>query len=117
MIPITFNSPNLKNARKNLRKTSTDAENKLWKFLRNKALGQRFYRQFGIEYFVVDFCCWQKKLIIEVDGEIHDQKATAERDFERQSFLASLGFKFLRFKNQEVLENISGVLAEIRRWV
>jgi len=54
---IIYNPHGLKNARRNLRKISTEAENKLWKFLRNKFLGQRFYRQFGIEHFVVDFCC------------------------------------------------------------
>jgi len=113
-LPIIYNPRGLKNARRNLRKISTEAENKLWKFLRNKFLGQRFYRQFGIEHFVVDFCCWQKKLIIEVDGEVHDQPEIIERDKERQDFLESIGFKVLRFKNSEVINDLEKVLNKIK---
>jgi len=114
---IIYNPPQLKSARKNLRKNSTEAESKLWQYLKNKALGEKFYRQFGIEHFIVDFCCWQKKLVIEIDGNIHNEPEIIKQDQQRQIFLESKGFKILRFKNEEILQNIYHVLEEIKHFI
>lgn len=114
---IIYNPTQLKKVRQNLRKLSTEAEKKLWQYLKNKSLGEKFYRQFGIEHFIVDFCCWQKKLVIEIDGNIHNDSEIIKQDKQRQEFLEKLGFKILRFKNEEVLQNTHSVLDEIKRFL
>ncbi len=78
-------------------------------------LNLKFRRQHTIDRFIVDFICNQAQLIIEVDGEIHDY--TQEEDAIRQEFLESQGLRVIRFRNEEVLGNIDGVLEEIARWV
>jgi len=112
---VTYNFPKFKDDRRRLRKDCTEAEKILWNQLRNKRLGEKFYRQFGIENFIVDFCCWGRKLIIELDGEIHDQKDIAEHDQFRQDNLEALNFKIIRFKNKEILNNINSVLEKIKK--
>jgi len=114
---IIYNPPQLKNARKNLRINSTEAERKFWQHLKNKALGEKFYRQFGIEHFIVDFYCWRKKLIIEIDGNVHNEPEIAKQDRHRQVFLENKGFKILRFKNEEILQNIYRVIDEVRKFL
>ncbi len=99
-------------AARSLRKTSTDAEKVLWRHLRRKQLvGFKFRRQQPVDNFVVDFVCFEKRIIIEVDGGQH----SAERDFERDSYLIKYGFKVLRFWSNDVLKNIEGVSEEIMK--
>ncbi len=106
----------LKPLARQMRCEPTPAENKLWQRLRNKQLlNLKFRRQHTIDRFIVDFICNQAQLIIEVDGEIHDY--TQEEDAIRQEFLESQGLRVIRFRNEEVLGNIDGVLEEIARWV
>ena len=96
-----------------LRRSSTDAENLLWKHLRRKQfIGLKFRRQQPIDDYVVDFVCFEKRIVIEVDGGQH----SIERDAERENYLARDGFKILRFWNNEVLQNIEGVLEEIMKY-
>ncbi len=95
---------------KALRRTSTDVENLLWKQLRNKRLaGLKFRRQQPIDNYIVDFGCFEKRVVIEVDGGQH----TTEKDAERDDYLIRNGFKILRFWNNEVLQTIEGVMEEI----
>lgn len=90
----------------------TPAEEKLWQKLRNKQLlGFKFRRQHSIDRFIVDFYCGQANLIIEVDGSIHEY--TQMEDAIRQEFLESLGFRVIRFRNEEVLNSLEGVLEKI----
>jgi very-short-patch-repair endonuclease len=92
-----------------LRKNATDAENRMWYFLRNRRLnGLKFNRQYIIEPYIVDFVCRDKNLIIEIDGAQHAENI--EYDLERTSFLKSNGYKVLRFWNNEVMHNINAVL-------
>jgi len=98
-------------ARQN-RKNPTEAEEKLWEALRNHAIGSRFRRQHAIGSFIVDFVCIDKKLIIEVDGPIHEQQK--REDEERTSFLNSEGFQVMRFANHEVLNDLQTVLEKIK---
>jgi very-short-patch-repair endonuclease len=98
---------------KTLRKKSTDAENVLWKQLRRKQLeGLKFRRQQPIDNYVVDFVCFEKRIVIEVDGGQHSIER--DKDSERDNYLVINGFKVLRFWNNEVLQNIEGVLEMIR---
>ena len=100
-----------RNAR-NLRKNMTNAERLLWSQLRFKQLnGQKFRRQHTIGNYIVDFVCIERKLIIELDGSQHfDIKFYDER---RTAALGRLGYKVLRFWDNEVFENLSGVMAII----
>jgi very-short-patch-repair endonuclease len=97
---------------KNLRKRSTDAERHLWKHLRTKQIeGLKFRRQEPIGSYIVDFVCFDKRVIIEADGGQHSVETDANRD----AWLSSQGFKVLRFWNHDVLMNIEGVLEVIRK--
>ena len=111
-----------------LRQTMTDAEQMLWKELRNrKFLGLKFVRQHPLiyqvinnqpRYFIADFACYEKRLIIEVDGEIHDFQK--EDDEHREDILKSLDFNILRIKNDEtkdmekVFKKISVFIDELK---
>jgi very-short-patch-repair endonuclease len=96
-----------------LRTSSTDVENLLWRQLRRKELaGLKFRRQQPIDNYVVDFACFEKRVVIEVDGGRHASER--DKDAERDEYLIGNGFKVLRFWNNEVLQNIDGVLEVIR---
>ncbi len=104
---------NLKTIAKELRKRSTDAEKLLWKYLRLEQLeGLKFRRQQPIDNYIVDFVCFEKRIIIEVDGGQHSVEK--EKDRERDNYLKKQGFEVLRFWNNEALTNIEGVLEMIR---
>ena len=107
-----------------MRKNPTEAEKKLWRYLRKNNLtpalperkgenadGYHFRRQQIIDRFIVDFVCLSEKLVIEVDGDIHDYKQ--KEDKERTDILRILGFKIIRFKNEEVLSDTDGVIKKI----
>lgn len=90
----------------------TPAEKILWERIRNKQLGVKFRRQHTIETFVPDFVCLSLKLIIEVDGKIHLKKKN--EDEERTKYLELLGYKVIRFNNEEVENNIEKVIERIK---
>ena len=101
----------IKHAR-NLRTNQTDAETRLWQHLRNRGLnGHKFRRQVAIDPFIADFLCAEAKLIVELDGGQHD--ANAEADARRTAYLEHLGYRVLRFWNNDVLTNTEGVLEVI----
>ncbi len=103
----------LLNRAKEMRKNPTEAEQKMWEALRAKKIDAKFRRQHPIDNYIVDFVCLAKKLIIEIDGEIHQFQK--EKDEERQSVLEQkLGYKLLRFTNDEVTNSLSKVLNEIK---
>ncbi|MCF8303029.1 MAG: endonuclease domain-containing protein [Bacteroidales bacterium] len=96
-----------------LRKNMTMPEKILWERLRKNQLGVRFKAQHPIDRFIVDFYCHKLKLVIEIDGGIHKQKR--EYDIGRAAEINKYDIKILRFKNEEVIENIDCVLNEIRK--
>jgi very-short-patch-repair endonuclease len=99
---------------RDLRKRQTPAEKVLWRTLRDKRLaGLKFRRQFPIDPFVADFCCWEIRLIVELDGGIHAEAQQAARDKERDAFLRAAGFTILRFPNERVFGDAAGVIGEI----
>lgn len=97
---------------KQLRKEMTDTERGLWQALRGKQLdGQRFRRQAVIGPYIADFVCLEKRLIVEVDGGQHQEAAAY--DARRDEYLRVRGYQVLRFWNNEVNENLVGVLETI----
>jgi very-short-patch-repair endonuclease len=98
------------------RNKPTEAEKELWKHLRMHRLhGLSFRRQHCIGQFIVDFYCKKLKLVIEVDGEIHQYQV--EEDEIRQEYLESLELKVLRFPNNTVLNNIEEVIRKIELYL
>ena len=95
-----------------LRERQTQAEALLWQVLRSRRLcGLKFRRQFPIEPFIVDFACVAHQLIIEIDGGYHDR--IYERDQSRQERLEAAGWQVVRFRNEDVLENVESVAIAI----
>ena len=93
----------------------TDAERLLWEHIRAKQLSVKFNRQHIIGDFIVDFVCIEKGLVIEVDGGYHSEYGQIEKDELRTERLKDLGFHVIRFKNEDVLGDISGVLNIIKK--
>ena len=109
------NLPFNKELRQQLRRDSTSCERILWRKLSKKQIdGFRFRRQHGFDIYVMDFYCPQAKLCIEVDGEVHDSLEKRKKDAERTAFLNQCGIKVVRFKNEEIENNIDDVVHKIR---
>src|SRR5688572_17747743 len=98
---------------KQLRKKMTNAEEVLWMHLRKGISGYKFRRQHPIGTYIADFFCHKAKLIIEVDGSVHNNDEIKKNDFIRQSDLEKLGYTILRFTNDEVSKQIETVLNKI----
>ena len=96
-----------------LRMNSTDAERHLWYYLRAHRLGYKFKRQVSIECFIVDFICYEKRLVIELDGGQHQDNQAY--DTRRTAVLSTKGFRVLRFWNHEVLQHTEAVLEVIQQ--
>ena len=105
-----FNLPKYTQRRQDLRKNSTIPEKRVWEKLRKEQLGFKFRRQHGIGHYIVDFYCPERKLVIEIDGESHFTDEGIEYDKIRSDFLNSIGIEILRFTNEEVMNNIEGVI-------
>jgi very-short-patch-repair endonuclease len=108
---------------RDLRRNSTQAENIFWEAVRNRRFcNKKFYRQFPIyfdftgkeSFFVADFYCHEERLVIELDGLIHQYRL--EEDKDRTEIIKYLGIKVLRFKNEEVINDLSKVLEEIKSY-
>ena len=103
---------------KELRNNETDAEKILWEKLRNsKIKGLKFRRQHPINLYIVDFYCHKLKLIIELDGDYHALREQVSKDIERTEALSLMGLEVIRFKNDEVLNDIDSVLLRITSWI
>ncbi len=95
-----------------LRTHMTDAETRMWQALRGKQLaGRKFRRQQPIGPYIVDFVCLETKVIIEIDGGQHAE--AVHYDSRRDAWLESEGFRVLRFWNNDVIQNLEGVLMKI----
>ena len=104
-------NPKTKHHAIKLRKELTPTERKLWVCLRNNQLGVNFRRQHAIGHYITDFCSPNAKLIIELDGSQHlDQ---VEYDQERTEYLKEQGYRVIRFWNNDVMNNIEGVILAI----
>ena len=99
---------------KSLRGNQTDAEWRLWQALRRRRFaGYKFRRQHPLGNYIVDFVCYEKKLIVEADGGQHAEQT--QYDSDRTRWLESQGFKVLRFWNNEILANTESVLEVIHK--
>ena len=109
-----FNKTSEKLKRQELRRNLTKAEAIVWQKLRCKQVENcKFRNQYSVSQFVLDFYSPEIKLGIEIDGESHFQEGAAPYDEERQIFIESTGISFLRFTNNEVYQNLNGVLEVI----
>ena len=103
----------LRNAR-HLRKRGTDAEQRLWRQLRNRQInGYKFRRQVPIGNYIVDFLCKEKRLIVELDGSQHNLRK--EYDQQRTEFFISQGYRVVRYWNNQVQQESEAVLEDILR--
>lgn len=108
------NDPALKNRRRELRRNQTGAEKELWAHLRNKQFYEmKFFRQYSIGPYILDFYCPTIKLAVELDGGQHNQSENKEYDLVRSQYLKSHGIDVIRFWSNEVLLNMEGVLAAL----
>ena len=99
---------------RNLRKNSTIQERRLWNLLKNRQFHNlKFKRQQPIGDYIVDFICKEAKIIIEVDGGQQNEPENIEYDKTRTEYLNNLGYKVVRFWNNEIYENIEGVLLKL----
>jgi type I restriction enzyme M protein len=104
----------LVNVARQLRKNQTDYEAKLWSRLRGRRFGDfKFVRQYPVGNYIVDFCFRQEKLIIELDGGQHNEDKQIKSDKVRDEYLEKKGYRMLRIWNNELAENLEGVLDEI----
>ena len=93
----------------------TDAESLLWHYLRQVQLGVRFRRQHVIGDYIVDFICLKQRLIIEIDGGYHNDIVQQQEDRIRQNWLESMGYKVLRFNNNDIFHQIESVITIIKQ--
>jgi very-short-patch-repair endonuclease len=97
-----------------LRNSATNAEKNVWQLLRAKQQGgHKSRRQVALGRYIVDFACLAQKLIIELDGPQHVEPPATDHDIERDAWLTAQGFRILRFRNQEIDDNIQAVLNTI----
>jgi very-short-patch-repair endonuclease len=109
-----FNDKHLKIFRSKLRRVQTDAERRFWFYLRNRRfLGLKFFRQYSVGPFVLDFYCPAKRLAVELDGSQHLERA--DYDEARTRFLRDKGIRVERFWNHDVLVRTDVVLEKIRQ--
>jgi very-short-patch-repair endonuclease len=101
---------------KELRRTETEAERLLWARLhKNQLLGLQFRRQHPINRFIADFYCPKIKLVVEVDGGIHEIPEYQAYDIGRSEILNDFGIKVIRFTNEQIIEDIENVIKNIEK--
>ena len=112
-MPLHQSTPSGTQKARRLRQDQTPAELILWRCLRNRQMDDlKFRRQFPVGKFIVDFCCIEKMLVIEIDGGSHVGKE--EYDQKRTMFLEEQGFYVIRFTNRMVYDQLDAVIEEIR---
>ena len=110
-----YNREETKEYRKQLRGNMPFAERLLWSRIKSKQLDNlKFRRQYGIGKYIVDFYCVEKRLVIELDGNSHyENESSREQDEKRDDYLKSIGVRIVRFTNDEIYNNLEGVLEKI----
>jgi very-short-patch-repair endonuclease len=110
-------SRDLLERRRELRSNQTKVEEVLWWYLRDRKMGVKFRRQHSLSGYILDFYCADKKIIIELDGEIHDAKEEKEYDVIRDKYFKGLGYIILRFKNREIENELEKILDDIQNCI
>lgn len=99
-----------------LRRDMTKAEKMLWQELRNKKiLNLTFRRQHPVNMFIADFYCHKARLVIEIDGSIHEVEGSREKDKGREDEFEKFGIKTIRFTNNEIFESLNRVIEDIKK--
>ena len=107
-------NPKLKEKARRLRNNSTKAEIRLWLYLKGRQMmGYDFHRQKPIDNFIVDFFCRELMLAIELDGYTHTFEEVADRDEKKEKRLRAVGVRIIRFKDNDIMNNMEGVMKEI----
>ncbi len=115
MLKFTFNDSEFKERRRELRRTQTEAEKVLWQKLRNRQMnGLKFFRQYSVGAYILDFYCPQVRYGIELDGAQHTEQVNVSYDMERSNQLGGLNINVVRFWNHDVLNQLDKVMSEIR---
>jgi len=104
-------------AAKLLRKHPTRAEGLLWERLRLKSTGYKFRRQHPLYNFIVDFYCHALRLVIEVDGGIHDDPSIAEYDRQREAILKDLGLNMFRLRNEDIIYKMDATMEALTEYI
>jgi very-short-patch-repair endonuclease len=113
-----FNTTAEKEKQRQLRNNAPQAESLVWSKLKGKQLlGYKFRRRYSVGPYVIDFYCPALKLAVEIDGDSHFEEGAKDDDCSRQAFIESFGIQFLRFTNEEIRNNLEGVLAAIAQVV
>lgn len=102
---------------KSLRKNMTEAENLLWFHLKQNPKGFKFRRQHPIGIYIADFYCHKAKLVIELDGKIHEREDVRINDEQRQKLLEQDGLTVIRFLNEDVYEHVETVIHKIELYL
>ena len=110
--PVLY--PFLKEHAKKMRNMPTDAERMLWMFLQQGKLGKPFRRQYIIANNIADFVCLPTKTVIEIDGEYHDDIRQQYHDQLRTQELEKLGFRVIRFTNEDIFTKLDKVIETIK---
>lgn len=109
--------PTLKTRRRELRKNNTKAERVLWECLRKNKLGVKFYRQYSVGKYIVDFYCPRQRLAVELDGGYHLKAEIRIHDEARTKLLEKQGIIVIRFWNTEVFDSLETVLQKIQEYI
>ena len=112
---LTYRDHEQRDFARQLRNGPTEAEKRIWHFLRAGKLGVRFRRRAAVGAYLVDFVCFSHRLIVELDGPQHLEDNARDYDTRRTAWLASRGFRVLRFRNQALDEDVEQVVEEIQR--
>jgi len=113
-----YNKKTSKLNRRRLRKEQTEHEAILWSKLRARRFqGLKFYRQYSVGRYILDFYCPQLRLAIELDGSQHLQDKIQSHDRRRTEFMRNHNIQVLRYFNTEIRENLEGVLEDLFQWV
>jgi very-short-patch-repair endonuclease len=115
--PMYFGAtPDVFKKAKELRKYETDAEKILWtKLNRNQILGLQFRRQHPIDRFIADFYCAKIKLVVEVDGSIHELPENLDYDIGRSEIMNDFGITVIRFSNEQIINEIDTTIKKIEK--
>ena len=115
---IHYNRSSEKDKRRRLRQNQTDAEELVWKFLRNRQMNKyKFRRQYSVDKFVIDFYCPKLKAAVELDGSVHDEVNQKYNDEIRQSYPERFGIQIFRIKNEELFGNLEKAFEKIKKFM
>ncbi len=113
-MPHVYMRKDIQHTRSALRKRMTAPELVFWTAVRARKLnGYKFRRQYSVGRYVVDFYCAEKRIGIEIDGDSHFTEDQKKYDEVRKEFISELGIQLLRYTNEEIMKNLSGVLEDV----